>query len=341
MRSVRDKTRDVMRILDVARELSHDEALMQRLVASTGLTIEGVRKGMSEHLETDATEDEVERFVLKFGDVSRVTLILAANVFVASLRAIACARAKGERVTVRPSSREPELAAAIVRALSDPNIELVSTVDIKNLREGEIHVYGKDETIAKFKAAAHVPVIGHGHGLGVGWLTTKTTVEDVLAGLTSDIIAFDQRGCLSLRILFVEGGPTRAAEVGRALHRALNTTNIPRGALTREERAESVRFSDTMTMVGEVLSGHAHVVAIAPSDAPPIVPPSGRHVLVRHALRDAELTSALAPIERWVCAFGTDDVARARALGPAHARFSALGRMQRPRLDGYVDLRVT
>ncbi len=341
MRSVREKTRDVMRILEVARELQRDESLIQKLVASTGLSIEGVRKGMAEHLETDATEDDVERFVLKFGDVSRVTLILAANVFVGSLRAIACARAKGERVTVRPSSREPELAAAIVRALGDPNIELVSTVEVRNLREGEIHVYGKDETIAKFRAAAHVPVIGHGHGLGVGFLTTKTPVEDVLAGLESDIVAFDQRGCLSLRVLFVEGGPARAEEVGRALHRALNTTKVPRGELTREERAESVRFSDTMTMVGEVFAGHAHVVAVAPSDAPAIVPPTCRHVLVRCALRDAEVTSALAPIAKWVCAFGTDDVARARKLGPVHARFSALGRMQKPRLDGYVDLRVT
>lgn len=340
MRSVRDKTSDVMRILAVARELQHDETLVTRLVASTGLSIEGVRKGLSEHLETDATEDEVERFVLKFGDVSRVTLILASNVFVAALRAIACARAKGERVTVRPSSREPELAAAIVRGLADPNIELVPTVDVKNLREGEIHVYGKDETIAKFKAVAQVPVIGHGHGLGVGWLTIKTPVEDAVAGLASDVVAFDQRGCLSLRVLFVEGGAARAEEVGRALHRALNTTKIPRGELTREERAESVRFSDTMTMVGEVLTGHAHVVAVAPADAPAIVPPSGRHVLVRYALRDAELSASLTPLAKWVCAFGTDDVARAKALGPPHARFTALGRMQRPRLDGYVDLRV-
>lgn len=340
MRSVREKMADVARILDVARDLAKDEALAQRLVASTGLSIEGVRKGLAEHLETDTTEDELERFVLKFGDCSRVTLILAANVFVASLRAIACARAKGERVTVRPSSREPELAAAIVSGLGDPHIELVQNVEVKSLREGEIHVYGKDETIAKFKAAAHVPVIGHGHGMGVGWLTVKTPVEEVLAGLESDIVAFDQRGCLSLRVLFVEGGPARAEEVGRALHRALNTTKIPRGMLTKWERAESVRFSDTMTMVGEVLAGHAHVVAIAPSDAPSIVPPTGRHVLVRQVLRDAELGTALAPLGPWVCAFGTDDVPRAKALGPAHARYSALGRMQRPRLDGYVDQRV-
>jgi hypothetical protein len=331
---------DVSRILDVARELAKDDALAGRLVKSTGLSIEGVRKGLTEHLETDTTEDELERFVLKFGDCSRVTVILAANVFVASLRAIACARAKGERVTVRPSSREPELAAAIVRGLHDPNIELASSVEVKSLREGEIHVYGKDETIAKFKAAAHVPVIGHGHGMGVGWLTTKTSVEDVLSGLASDVVAFDQRGCLSLRVLFVEGGPARAEEVGRALHRALNTTTIPRGELTREERAESVRFSDTMTMVGDVLTGHSHVVAVAPADAPAIVPPSGRHVLVRHALRNAELTTALAPMASWVCAFGTDDIARAKTLGPSHARYSALGRMQKPRLDGYVDQRV-
>jgi hypothetical protein len=341
MRGVREKMNDVSRILAAARVLQQDSGLMEKLVLSTGLSMENVQKGLAEHLEVDATEAELERFVLRFGDASRITVILAANVFVAALRAICCARAKGERVTVRPSSREPELAAALVSQIADPAIELATSVDVKNLREGEIHVYGKDETIAKFKKAAHVPVIGHGHGLGVSWLTTATSVSDAIAALESDIVAFDQRGCLSLRILFVEGGPTRAEEVGRALHRALNTTKIPRGTLTREERAESVRFSDTMTMVGEVLSGHAHVVAIAPSDAPTIVPPTGRHVVVRHALRDAELTTALSPIAKWVCAFGTDDPARAKALAPPHSRISLLGHMQKPRLDGYVDLRVT
>ena len=144
-----------------------------------------------------------------------------------------------------------------MRKADDDAIELAASVEVRKLREGEIHVYGRDETIAKVRKVATVPVIGHGHGIGIGWLTTGTKVEDALAGIESDIVAFDQRGCLSLRVLFVEGGPSRAEEVGRALHRALNTSKIPRGTLTREEQAESIRFADTMTLVGEVLAGHS------------------------------------------------------------------------------------
>ena len=104
VRGIQEKISDTRRLLEAARSLREDEALVRALVVSTGLSIEGVQKGLREHLEVDATDEELERFVLKFVDASRVTVILAANVFVSALRAIACARAKGERVTVRPSS---------------------------------------------------------------------------------------------------------------------------------------------------------------------------------------------------------------------------------------------
>jgi hypothetical protein len=343
VRSVAEKIAATERLLSAARTVANDASLFRSLVDSSGLSPENVRRALDEHMETSASQDEIERFVLKFADTSLVTVVLSSNVFIGALRAIACARAKGERVVVRPSSREPAFATALVRAAADPEITLVERVDIRAIAQGEIHVYGRDETIAKVKRAARVPVIGHGHGLGVAWLTLGADPELFASRIANDVVIFDQRGCLSLRVLFVEGGPSRAQEVARLMHRTLNTSAIPRGTLLKEERAESLRFVDTMTMTGEVFEGHSHVVALTGAEAPAVVPPAGRHLVVRPAVNDAELLRPLEKMGRFVCAFGTDDVARARASGvaPRHARLSQLGRMQKPPLDGHVDLRVT
>jgi hypothetical protein len=328
------------RLLAAARAVAKDAAIFPELVRSTGLSPEGVRLALDEHMETSTSDEAIERFVLKFADTSLVTVVLSSNVFVGALRAIACARAKGERVVVRPSSREPAFATALVRRAADPGIELVERVDIRAITQGEIHVYGRDETIEKVKRAARVPVVGHGHGLGVGWLTVGADAGESIERIARDVVVFDQRGCLSLRVLFVEGGPTRALEVAKLLHKALNTSRIPRGALSKDERAESLRFVDTMTMAGELFEGASHVVALTSADAPIVVPPPGRHLVVRPALNDADVLRPLEKISRYVCAFGSDDAARALMLAPRHARLSALGRMQKPPLDGHVDLRV-
>ncbi len=341
MRAIAEKIAATKRLIDAAREIRDDAALFPELVRSSGLSREGVRKALDEHLETSATQAELERFVLKFADTSLVTVVLSSNVFVGALRAVACARALGEAVVVRPSSREPAFAKALVERARDPAITLIEHVDIKAIDRGEIHLYGRDETIAKVKKAARVPVVGHGAGFGVAHVTLAAKLDEQAPLLTSDIVAFDQRGCLSLRVVFAEGGPARAEEVARAIHGTLARSSIPRGELTKAERAEALRFIDTMTMQGELIEGATHVVALTSADTPLVLPPVGRHVIVRPAVNDRALVDPLAPFAQWVCAFGSDDVVRARSLAPEHARISALGLMQKPPLDGHVDLRVS
>jgi hypothetical protein len=80
-------------------------------------------------------------------------------------------------------------------------------------------------------------------------------------------------------------------------------------------------------------------VALAPLDAPLAVPPPGRHVLVVGAATLADAVRRIAPFARFVVAVGADDPSRVSALVPAWARVLPLGGMQRPPLDGPVDLR--
>jgi hypothetical protein len=68
--------------------------------------------------------------------------------------------------------------------------------------------------------------------------------------------------------------------------------------------------------------------------------PAYRHVHVASYESEAGAHALLDPLSRSVVAIGSDDLEAARRLAPRWARLSALGQMQRPPLDGPVDLRL-
>lgn len=310
-------------VIAAARRVAADASLVPALVASTGLSREGVELAIARHLELAPTEAELALLLARTAEAEAVAVILSANVFVGALRAIAIACAASARVVVRPSRRDPLFATRLVTAL--PEVRLAPDLAVEDVAAGELHVYGRDETIADVRARAKVPVRGHGAGMGIAWVTTPAGA----ARLADDVIAFDQRGCLSPRVAFVEGD---VAACARALHEALAASPVPRGALLPDERAEAERWRTTMTYAGELLEGPGHAVAIGPL----VVPPPGRHVQLVAVKDHAEAAALLAPLRRFVTTLGTDDDAR---LAPPWARLARLGAMQRPPLDGPVDLR--
>lgn len=344
-RSLASRMAAVRRLVEVARTVADRRStLVPALVESTGLSPEGVELALSRHLELDPTDEDLRRLVAHASDVSRVVVILSSNVFVGALRALALARAASVDVVVRPSRREPAFARALVDAAADPTLRIDDALDVADVEEGEVHVYGRDETIAavRQRARSTVRVLGHGSGMGVAWLSRAADV--VLArDLADDVVAFDQRGCLSPRVALVEGDFDRARAVAEALHAELDRLGVvvPRGALSSEERAESERYVATMAYAGVALVGRGHAIGVAPPGAPIVLAPTHRHVHVVACPRLEDAGVALAPLMRAVVAMGSDDVAQARRIGPTWARFSALGRMQRPPLDGPVDFRAS
>jgi acyl-CoA reductase-like NAD-dependent aldehyde dehydrogenase len=333
---------DVRSLLRAARKIVEDRAAIVPAIAeSTGLSAEGVELALTRHLELDATDEDLTRLVERAGDAPGVVVILSANVFVGALRAVALARAAAEDVVVRPSRRDPTFARALVAAAGDPRLRLVDEVDVAAIETGEIHVYGRDDTIADVRARAGVAVRGHGSGMGVAWVSSSATVELAAQGLADDVVVFDQRGCLSPRVAFVEGDEARAGIFAEALHEALERldASIPRGDLPAEERAASDRYVATMTYACRARVGQDHAIGVAAEGAPLILPPPYRHVHVVACKSIDGARFALAPLERGVIAVGSDDPAAARALGPPWARCAPLGEMQRPPLDGPVDLR--
>lgn len=341
-RSVEARIQDVQRLLAAARRIVDRRAsIVPALAASTGLSPEGVELALTRHLEIDASEDQLRSLVAHAGDAAQVSVILAANVFVGALRAVALARAAAAAVIVRPSRRDPTFARALVEETADPAIRLDEALDVASVTHGELHVYGHDATIAHVRARARVPVVAHGSGLGVAWISARAELATAAEALAQDVVVFDQRGCLSPRIALVEGAIDRADAFADALHAALEEWDrvVPRGALPAEERAASDRYVATMTYAHRALVGRAHVVGVSPPGAPVVASPAYRHVHVMPCATEDDGVAVLSLLGDGLIAIGSDDVARARAMAPRWARVSVLGGMQRPPLDGPVDLR--
>lgn len=346
-RSAAERIADVRRLQAAARAVIADRAtLVPAIVESTGLSTEGVELALAKHVEVDASDEELALLVARAGDASSVTVVLSANVFVGALRAVALARAASDHVVLRPSRRDPAFARALVEAAvaaGDPHLRLADELDIASVEGGELHVYGRDETIADVRARARpaVRVRGHGSGMGVAWLSAGADLAQAAHDLAEDVAVFDQRGCLSPRIALVLGDETRASDFADALHAELDRLDatLPRGAVPAEERAAAGRYVSTMTYACRALVGSHHAVGVAPPGAPLVLPPPYRHVHVAACTSIEDATRVLAPFARGVVALGTDDLASARPLAPRGVRLSLLGRMQRPPLDGPVDLR--
>lgn len=335
---------DVRRVIDAARRVRGHEALLAKEWAkSTGLSVEGVHLALHEHLEVDdVTEDDLRSLIAAAGDTSIVHVVLSANVFVAALRAVALARAAAPRVVVRPSSRDPIFVRALVHELGDPAVTVVDTIDFKSVREGEVHVYGRDETIAKIRmrVEASLRVRGHGTGMGLAMLSPDDDVHAAAIAVARDVVPFDQRGCLSPRVVMVmgEGAKARALAFAERLAGELGEweKKVPRGELHDDERADAARYRGTMAFAGELFDAVTYAVAVGDEVT---LPPPGRHVHVVPCTSDDALTDALSPLARHVAALGENVPSPLlQALVP-RARRSPLGFMQRPRLDGPVDLR--
>jgi hypothetical protein len=319
----------------------------RRLAVASGLSPEGVALALEQHLETDATEEELARFVGRASRATRAAVVLSANVCTGALRALAFGLATAPHVLLKPSRRDPVLAELLARELD--GVALVATLEeaLERLEPGdELHVYGSDETLtmaAPLAAARGVVLRGHGTGFGVAVIGADARLVEAAEALAADLVPFDGRGCLSPRLALIEGEAARAADVAAQLHEALERRGraVPRGELAEAEHRELALYRHTLELVGDVFVGEHHLVALDPEPQQLAPAPAHRATLLA-PLRAPLVTTRLGPLARWITcigAQGSSDLVRAVAELAPHARVSPLGSMQRPPFDGPVDLR--
>ncbi len=105
---------------------------------------------------------------------------------------------------------------------------------------------GDDETLAAIRAQlpAKVRFLGHGHRVSFGYVAREVLCEEMVAGVVAraadDVIAWDQNGCLSPHVIYVEErgaveSDTFAARLAAEL--ATRETTAPRGKISVEAAA--------------------------------------------------------------------------------------------------------
>lgn len=316
------------------------------LVRSTGLSPQGVDHALRNCLEHRASRATWSQLVKRQPACARAHVLLSANVFTAAFRAIGLALTQSPHVFVRASRREPEMAQLLFQG-SGGSFELVDS--LSPVPGDPVWAYGTSETLARVRDTLPGGVRFHAHGSGMGVAVLGpdiprrgVSLDETADQLAADVAAFDQRGCLSPRLVLVEGDRDYAAAFAQALARACARweQQIPRGKLTEAETADLHWYRDTMTYAADALPAGKGVVVLDPVDERLVVPPIGRVLHVTRTQDAEKLLQSVAPRVTCVGIAGHDSLEGRLHNSIGERRYTALGAMQAPPLDGPVDLRT-
>jgi hypothetical protein len=296
--------------------------------------------------------------------VAMLSVVLAGNVFTAPVRGIVVPLLFGVPVLVKASSKEMMFPAMLKDALRSVDSRLGASMDLVAFPGGDIEreaalvelaevvsVYGSDETVVAMAARlGDTPLIAHGHGVSVAYCGTDALddaqISNTIAGLSLDICAYDQRGCLSPQLVYVEETPDRsAADFARRLaEEGLGPIckTLPRGPLPVSVGAAQTQWRGIAEVEGTLVRGDTYAVSIR--QAQPIRwSPAYRNVTLAPVRGLDEALEAMKAIGSTLKCVGADSALiselQARlAQSPALSAYAcAIGEMQTPPLDAPAD----
>ena len=348
MGSRRQRVEEFLRSARVLADPSHPLFLeaVNRLPTLTGLSTENVKWALANALEVRPDTWDLELLLQRVPECGRAHVLLSANVFVGALRAIALGIAASSEVHVRPSRREPQMVQLLAKAAPG---KFAIDEELRVAPGDHVWAYGSDETLRHLRESLPAAAVlhAHGHGFGVVVLTEgevydAAALEPIARAIAVDSAAFDQRGCLSPRVVMIEGGPSPVRQFSNSLAAALAEREraIQRGSLTDDERADVARFRDTLCIAGTVLDAGSGLVSFECENLPWFLPPAGRVLHVKTAL---DVVEGLREVAAQLTTIGVSSLQSAIAMRLKRefpqVRLAQLGYMQQPMLDGPVDLR--
>jgi hypothetical protein len=309
------------------------------LPEATGLSPQNVAFALDHSLEVNATDDELRRLVAYVPRSETAHVLLSANLLTAPLRAVALAIASAPQRFVRPSRREP-LFTTLMKQAAPEAFELTEWLTPAPF--DHVWAYGSDETMHTLVRSWQpgVTLHAHGHGYGVIALDApdRLSASDFDA-MALDVAAFDQRGCLSPRVVVVRSDAQGAHFVAKQLFLALERINltIPLGRLSDAELAERARHRDLWRYLGTCHESPVGLVSVDVEGGPWTEAPNGRVIHVRQTTDNTRDLREHEPEITTVS--GQLDALEMLATLLPHARIARFGWMQRPPLDGPVDRR--
>ena len=213
---------------------------------------------------------------------------------------------------------------------------------------------GDDATISDLAGRARGRFIGHGHRVSFAVVAGEVVADDARAlraaeQLAEDIALWDQRGCLSPQLCFVEGTIDAATRFGELVANALRplARRLPAARLSEAERLAVRRFRDEAEWRGYGGAGTALFALDGDGDGTVVVEPVPifrptplcRSLRVLPVADLADLGAVLAPVRAALEGAGLaasprrwPQVAQFLAAQGVH-RICPLGEMQRPPLD--------
>lgn len=296
--------------------------------------------------------------------IAMLSVVLAGNVFTAPVRGIVVPLLLGAPVLVKASSKESRFPAMLREALREADPRLGAAMDLVDFRGGDeepesafveraerVSVYGSDETVKAMTARlGSRMMISHGHGVSTAYCGAEALggaqLGDTVAGLSLDICAYDQRGCLSPQLVYIEQAAGHSLEgfARRLAEEGLEPmgSKLPRGPLPVSIGAEQAQWRGIVEVEGTLIRGATYALALRPTE-PIRWSPGYRNVTLVPVRGIDEALRAMAAIGSNLKCVGADlaSVSKIRAeLGRSQtlsAYGCALGTMQTPPLDAPAD----
>ena len=223
-------------------------ALLPRLLASSRLSPEGLTEGLELVLggASGRAATEMARRAAALPAATRDTLagvVLAGNIPGLAAQSLLPALLLGRPLLLKSASAEPWFAPAIVAALvarepsladafaavafaGDDSAALAAAFD----EVDPLLAYGGAPAVTSLAARFGERLVAHGPKASVAFVGAGVDLVGTARGLARDIALFDQRGCLSVQAVYVEGD---AEELAAALAWALEleSARLPHGPI--------------------------------------------------------------------------------------------------------------
>jgi hypothetical protein len=319
---------------------------------------------MTEHAMVALMQDARKAIDRAPDPIAMLSVILAGNVFTASVRGIVVPLLFGVPVLVKASSKETMFPAMLRDALRSADSRLGAAMSLVAFPGGDIEreaalvesaeavsVYGSDETVSAMAARiGDIPLLAHGHGVSVAYCGAAALddahIESTIEHLSLDICAYDQRGCLSPQLVYVDDTPHRSATdfAERLAERGLGpmSRTLPRGPLPVLVGAAQAQWRGIAEVEGALLRGDTFAVSIHAAE-PIRWSPGFRNVTLVPVRGLDDALRAMQPIGASLKCVGADpasisEVQTRLARSPTLSAYACtLGAMQTPPLDAPAD----
>lgn len=337
------------------------------IAGRSGLSREGAAWALDTTLaemRRRSIEDALDTMRRSFGayrttPIRAHALVLAANVFTGCLRPLVWSLLARVPTLVKVATLDEGLAELFCVALATVDPELGEAVAVVwprgqssalyarlAARVDLVSAHGGDHAIGEMRAMTSptTEIVAHGHGLGaiaVQRTALSSQVPALAAAIARDVAAYDQRGCLSPQMIFVEKGgelsPRDVASLVASTGLSTLARSMPRGALPIDIGAQQVQWRGLASSLHELFEGDGYATSFEQGTI--VRPTPGyRNIAVHGFDSPQELAARLATYGahlKVVAVAGDEE--RLVLPPPLSPRICAPGEMQRPPLLAATD----